>query len=95
MKNRHVSIGIVVRDHSGNFTGARAITKKVVGSLKLAETMAALEAVLFCKEAGFFFFFYVFLEGTVKQVVNDVNAGKTDLSAANLFVDDILSEFKV
>jgi hypothetical protein len=54
MKDRYVGIGIVAQDHSGNFMGARTIAKKVVGSLKLAETMAALEAVLFCKEAGFF-----------------------------------------
>ncbi len=91
MKDRYVGIGIVARDHSGNFMGARAITKKVIGSPTLAETMATLEAVLFCKECGFF---EVILEGDAKQVVNDVNAGKTDLSAAGLFVDDILSELK-
>jgi ribonuclease HI len=49
--------------------------------------MAALEAVLFCKECGFF---EVIVEGDAKQVVNDVNARKTDFSAVGLFVDDIL-----
>jgi ribonuclease HI len=91
MKDRYVGIGIVARDHSENFMGARAITKKVIGSPKLAEIMVALEAVLFCKECGFF---EVILEGDAKQVVNDVNARKTDLSATGLFVDDILSELK-
>jgi ribonuclease HI len=79
MKDRLVGIGIVARDHSGSFLGARAITKKFVGSPKLAETMATLAAVLFCKEASFF---EVILEGDAKQVVNDVNAKKTDLSIA-------------
>jgi hypothetical protein len=50
-------IGIVARDHHGDFMGVRGITKKVVGSSKLAETMAALEAVLFCKKLVFFMYF--------------------------------------
>jgi ribonuclease HI len=91
MKDRYVGIGIVAWDHHGNFMGARAIAKKVVGSPELAETMVAFEAVLFCKEAGFF---DILLEGDAKQVVNDVNVRKIDLLAAGLFVDDIHSELK-
>jgi hypothetical protein len=47
IKDRYVGIEIVAWDHSGNFMGARAITKKVVGSSKLAKTMAAIKAVFF------------------------------------------------
>jgi ribonuclease HI len=91
VKDRYVGIGVVAWDHHGNFMGVRAITKTVVGSPKVAEAMAALEAVLFCKEAGFF---NVILEGNVKQVVNDFNAGRTDLWVAELFVEDIQSKLE-
>jgi ribonuclease HI len=91
VKDRYVGIGIVTWDYHGNFMFARVITKIVVGSPKVVEAMAALEAVLFCKEAGFF---NVILQGNAKQVVNDVNAGSTDLWEVRIFVEDIQSELK-
>jgi hypothetical protein len=49
-----VGIGIVARDDKGKVLGARAIAKPVVAAPKVAEAMAALEAVLFYKATGFF-----------------------------------------
>jgi hypothetical protein len=66
VKERHIGIGIVARDEHGNFLGARAIMKKVVTTPNVVEAMAALEAILFCKQAGFF---NVLLEGDAKQVI--------------------------
>jgi ribonuclease HI len=91
VKERHIGIGIVARDEHGNFLGARAITKKVVTTPNVAEAMAALEAILFCKQAGFF---NVLLEGDAKQVVNDVNHGYLNLSTAGHFIEGIISEMQ-
>jgi hypothetical protein len=52
-KKKYVGIGIVARDNRGEVLGARAVTKPVVAAPKVAEAMEALEAVLFCKAAGF------------------------------------------
>jgi hypothetical protein len=48
----------------------------VVITPKVAEALAALEVILFCKQAGFF---NVLLEGDAKQVAIDVNHGSLDL----------------
>jgi hypothetical protein len=48
-----IGIGVVARDNIGNVVGAKSLTKKVVAVPKLAEAMAAYEAVVFCKEVGF------------------------------------------
>jgi hypothetical protein len=54
VKEHYIGIGIVARDHYGNVLGARAVTKIAVCAPKVAEAMAALESVMFCKEVGFF-----------------------------------------
>jgi hypothetical protein len=53
-KKQLIGIGIVARDNTGNVLGAQAVTKHVVAAPKVAEAMAALEAVLFCKATSFF-----------------------------------------
>jgi hypothetical protein len=53
----------VARDNNGNFLGAKAVTKSVVVTPKVAEAMTALEVVLFSKAARFF---EVILEGDTK-----------------------------
>lgn len=88
VKKCHIGIGIVARDEYGNFLGIRAITKNVVTNPKVAEAMAALEAILFCKQAGFF---NVLLEGDAKQVVNKVNHGSINLSTGGHFIEGIIS----
>jgi hypothetical protein len=50
------------------FLGAKCIRKTIVVKPKIAEAMAALWAVLFCKEMGFF----VVFEGDFAQVVGEI-----------------------
>jgi ribonuclease HI len=87
----HIGVEIVARDEHGNFLGARAITKKIVTTRNVAEAMAALEAILFCKQTGFF---NVLLEGDAKQVVNDVNHGSLNLLTTGHFIEGIISEMQ-
>jgi ribonuclease HI len=89
IKENYIGIGIVARDHNGDFMGARAITKLAMGALKVAEAMAALEAVLFCKEVGFF---DVILKRDAKQIMDEVNAAGPNLSIAGQFVEGIQAE---
>jgi ribonuclease HI len=91
VKERHIGIGIVARDEHGNFLSVRAITKKVVTTPNVAEAMTALEAILFCKQVGFF---NVLLEEDAKQVVNDGNHGSLNLSTAGHFIEGIVSEMQ-
>jgi ribonuclease HI len=86
-----VGIGIVARDNNGEVLGARAVTKPVVAPPKVAEAMAALEAVLFCKAWGFF---EVILEGDAKQVIDEVNSATPNLNAAGHFVEGITAEIQ-
>jgi ribonuclease HI len=67
------------------------ITKKVVTTPKVTEVMAALEAILFCKNAGFF---TVLLEGDAKQMVNEVNNSFLNLSTAGHFIEGIILEMQ-
>jgi hypothetical protein len=71
--------------------GARAVTKPVVAAPKVAEAVAALEAVLFSKAAGFF---GVILEEDAKQVIDDVNSEIPNLNAACHFVERIKAELQ-
>jgi hypothetical protein len=90
-KKKYIEIGIVARDNNSNFLGARAVTKSVVVTPKVAEAMAALEAVLFSKAASFF---EVILEGDAKQVVDDVNYVTLNLNTAGHFVEGIKAELQ-
>jgi ribonuclease HI len=63
----------------------------VVTTPKVAEAMAALEAILFCKQAGFF---NVLFEGDANQVVNDINHGSLNLLTAGHFIEGIISEMQ-
>jgi hypothetical protein len=85
-KKKYIGIGIAARDNNGNFLGARAVTKSVVATLKVAEAMAALEVVLFSKTTSFF---KVILEGNAKQLIHDVNSITPNLNAAGHFVEGI------
>jgi ribonuclease HI len=66
----YVGVGIIARDHMSLFMGARSIVYKVKMQAKIAESMAALGAVLFRKEARFL---DAIFEGDAKQVVLEIN----------------------
>jgi ribonuclease HI len=91
VKRNYIGFGVVGRDIRGNFLGAKAITKNSVASPKVAEAMAALEAILFCKEACFF---YVILEGDTKQVVGEVHSINPNFSVAGHFIEEIKTELQ-
>ncbi len=48
-----IGLGIIARDNSGFCLGACSVTKQVQVPPKMAEVMAALQAVQFSKEVGF------------------------------------------
>jgi len=88
-KKKYVGIGIVARDDKGAVLGARAVT--VVAAPKVAEAMAALKAILFCKVASFF---EVILEEDAKQVIDEVISATPTLNAAGHFVEGITAEIQ-
>jgi len=49
-----IGLGIIARDYMGNCLGVRSLTKILRVDAKIAESLAALEAVYFAREAGFF-----------------------------------------
>jgi hypothetical protein len=49
----YVSVGLIAHDHIGLFLGARSLVHKLKVQAKIAESIAALGAVPFSKEAGF------------------------------------------
>jgi ribonuclease HI len=82
-------LGIVARDFQGYFLGAKCVVKRVVVDPKTAEAMAALWAVQFCKEVGFF---EVLFEGDAAQVVADIKSKRPQFSKSGIFVESIRSE---
>jgi ribonuclease HI len=81
----------VARDHYGNILGAKSLTKMVVAAPKLAKAMAVYEAVVFCKEVGFF---EIILEWDAKQVVDDVNSRSPKYDGSGRFVEGIIMEMQ-
>jgi ribonuclease HI len=53
--------------------------------------MAAYEAVIFCKDVGFY---EIILEGDAKQVVDDVNSRSPKHDVSGLFVEGIRTEMQ-
>jgi hypothetical protein len=86
-----IGISVVARDSIGNVLGAKSLTKKVVAIPKLADATAAYEAVVFCKEVGFY---EIILEGDTKQVVNDVNSRTPNHDVTRHFVEGIIMDMQ-
>jgi ribonuclease HI len=89
--NECIGIRVVARDNNGNVLGSKSLTKKVVTAPKLVEAMIAYEAVVFCKEVGFY---EIILEGDAQQVVNDVNSRTPNHDVAGHFVEGIIMEMQ-
>lgn len=86
---RSIGLGCVACDHEGNFLGAKTIFKHMVVDPKGVEVMAALNAVQFCNEVGFF---NVSLEGDALAVIKEINSGPPFLSHIGHFVESIHQE---
>ncbi len=66
-----IAFGIVARDCEGFLLGAKCVHLNLLVDPKVAEVMAALHAILFSREVGFF---DVVFEGDALQVVRDINS---------------------
>jgi hypothetical protein len=76
------------------YWGQKVLTRRFLWKLAMDEALAALEACLFCKEAGFF---DIILEGDALQIVLEINSGSPSLSRFGHFIDSInreLSSFR-
>jgi hypothetical protein len=85
-----IGIGVVARDYAGKVLGAKCSYRKQSFALDIAEMCAALEAVVFCKEAGFR---DVIMEGDALNVVKEINSNPPYLSRLGHFVEAIKREF--
>jgi len=63
--------GLIAIDYFGNFLGTRSLTKILQVDAKTAESLAALEAVHFAKEAGFL---DAIFEGDAAHVIAEINS---------------------
>jgi predicted nicotinamide N-methyase len=79
-------VGIIARDCRGKFLGARGFFQKIKVDAKLPETIAALGAIKFGTEAGFF---YAICEGDAAKVVADINSDPPCLSNTGHFIESI------
>lgn len=66
-----IGMGIIARDYLGNCLGIRSLTKFLQADAKTAESLAALEAVQFAKEAGFL---EAIFEGDAANVIEEINS---------------------
>jgi len=67
----HIGIDFIVRDHEGAGLAACSTTKIFLVEAAVAEALAAVHTVEFCREIGFF---DIMLEGDALQIVNAVKA---------------------
>jgi hypothetical protein len=79
-------VGIIARDCMGCFLGARSLAYPLWVDTKTTETMAALGAVQFIKEVGFF---DAIFEGGAAQVISKINSGPPYLSRLGQFLESI------
>jgi ribonuclease HI len=71
IKTKMSGLGVVIRDTNGSFLAAFSKRIHTEVSPVVAETLAALHAVLFCSEMGYS---KAWFEGDALQVVNEVNS---------------------
>lgn len=86
-KNGCIRIGIIARNSTGCFLGARSSTQKLVMDPKVIEVIADLSAVMFNKEVSFFF--YVIFKGDALQIVQEVNLDTPPVNRIGHFVEGI------
>jgi hypothetical protein len=77
MKNRQIGLEIIARDFQGQVVAARNLTLHVHTDPFVAETWAALHAVLFAKESDLL---DTILERDALQVVIEINSAVPFLS---------------
>ena len=83
-----VGIGVVVRDHMGEFFAGMTKVGEKASSAEVAELVAAREAIVFAVEAGFS---NLVLEGDNLVVMNSLQSSKDDLASGGTIVADIIN----
>ncbi|KAF5447865.1 hypothetical protein F2P56_033383 [Juglans regia] len=86
-----VGVGVVVRNWEGRVIAILRAPRKLFPNAKLAESVAALRAVLFCKNLGIT---RLLLEGDTLSVVKDLNSETLDWRSTGLIIQDIKEELK-
>jgi len=79
-------LSIIARDYLGNCLGVRSLTKILQVDVKTAESLAALEAVYFAKEAGFL---NAIFEGDAAPVIAEINSDLAYLSRSGYILESI------
>jgi len=80
---------MIAKDSNGACLGAKSVTKELITDSATVEAMAALSAMYFCREVGFF---DVILEGDAKQVLQTINSNPHFLSKFGHFIESIHHE---
>ncbi|KAF5480830.1 hypothetical protein F2P56_001543 [Juglans regia] len=86
-----MGVGVVIRNWEGRVTATLRSSRSIFPDAKLAKAMAALRAVLLCKQLGIS---RVLLEGDALNVVNDINLETKDWSSAGMIIQDIKAELQ-
>jgi ribonuclease HI len=89
IKEGCIGMGIVARNCMGEVMGAKSVIRPIMVDPKIAEAMAALWTVLFCKEVGFI---DVIIEGDATQVLDEINSPPPYLSNTGQFTESIIKE---
>jgi ribonuclease HI len=84
-----VGLGIIARDSNGLCMVAKCITIRARTDPKTTEFMAALQAIQFSKEVGFW---DVIFEGDAAQVVKEITTHSSRFSKAGHFIESIYLE---
>jgi len=86
-----IGLGIIAKDYLGNCLGTRSLTKILQADAKTAESLAALEAFQFAKEAGFL---DVIFEGDATHIIEEINSNPPYLSRAGHILESIHVEWR-
>jgi ribonuclease HI len=84
--NKVIGMGYIARDDKGRFLAAVSKQERLVVEPVVAETLAALNAVLWCQEQNFK---EIIFEGDALQVVKDVNTAEQCSNYYGHLVEDV------
>ncbi|XP_035540266.1 uncharacterized protein LOC118344236 [Juglans regia] len=86
-----MGVGVVVRNWEGHVIATLRSSRSLFPDAKLAEAVATLRAVLFCKQLEIS---RLLIKIDALNVVNDLNKETMDWSTVDLIIQDIKSELK-
>lgn len=85
MLQSQTGLGVIILDHKGQVMGTLCAKKRLYTKPFIAEAIGLLEAVCFCKEAGFT---SVILKGDALQVVKLLGEKTIDWSEGGCIIND-------